>query len=962
MGDQIKLKPTWWAIVVRQMLFPMLPQSAYLCRYGLALGLVLVSTLLKYGMILLTDDPQNPTTPFVVFFPAIMLAVWCGGIGPGLVAAILSVFIGDYFFVAPLHTLDLGFRNLLNLTAFILGSLFASLLIYILRMALRQAEEELTERKRVEALLREQREWFEVTLASIGDAVIATDAKGCITLLNPVAAELTGWKEAEAQGQPINTVFHLISELTRQPLANPVEKVLEEGLRVGLANHSLLLTKEGRLLPIENNGAPIRNSSNNLLGAVLVFRDISQRYREEQEHQQLLGRLRAKRNLLEAILQQMPLGVTIAEAPSGKITLENSQVGEIWRHEAIPSESIEEYGGYRGFHKEGKPYQPQDWPLARAITSGEVTLNEELDFQRGDGTWGTMLLNAAPVRNSAGEIVAGVVSSNDITALKKAEEEIRMLNSRLEQKVTELQTLLDLAPIGLAIAEDPECRVIRGNPMFYKGLGIPQGANSSVTAPPEETPLYKVCRNGRELTPEELPMQQSAAKGVELPEVEVDIVYENGKTISYLTSTAPLFDEEGKTRGCISSFLDITQRKRNSERLHFLAEVSKVLAASLDYTTILQNLAHLIVPALADWCVVELVEPLQRLGVAHRDPAIEEELREALLHYPPNPDLIQKMLETGQATSVFLETTLAELAQTHLQSLNPQSLLSLPLLVRGEACGVLHLVSNTHDYYGETELVLAEEIARRTAIAIDNARLYQEAQQAIAVREEFLMVAAHELKTPLTSLSGYAQLLTHQLEQKGELDPARLHRALTVINQQSNKLVLLVSRLLDLSKWQAGGLVLEVEMTELKSLLEQVVAAIQIGNNEHTLILHATEPIMALVDPVRFEQVVINLVTNAIKYSPQGGLVELTLSRTPDEMIRLAVKDQGIGIAPEHREKIFKLFYQAHKKSYSGLGVGLYVSQQIIGLHGGQIEVEFPPEGGTCFIVALPLKIKPPNS
>jgi signal transduction histidine kinase len=223
-------------------------------------------------------------------------------------------------------------------------------------------------------------------------------------------------------------------------------------------------------------------------------------------------------------------------------------------------------------------------------------------------------------------------------------------------------------------------------------------------------------------------------------------------------------------------------------------------------------------------------------------------------------------------------------------------------------------------------------------------------------RDEFLSVAAHELKTPLTSLSAFAQVLLRCLQAAGSVDPARLGRALANVETQAGKVNRLVDQLLDVTRLDAGRLVLEQRPTDLSELLREAVEAAQAQTTQHTLVVQALPVLCAWVDALRLEQVFTNLLGNAIKFSPQGGTITCTLRAEPGgDTVQVAVRDQGIGIPPEQRAHIFDRFYQAHASSYrSGLGLGLYISQQIVALHRGHISAEFPPEGGSLFVIRPP--------
>jgi signal transduction histidine kinase len=254
---------------------------------------------------------------------------------------------------------------------------------------------------------------------------------------------------------------------------------------------------------------------------------------------------------------------------------------------------------------------------------------------------------------------------------------------------------------------------------------------------------------------------------------------------------------------------------------------------------------------------------------------------------------------------------------------------------------------------------LERRVAERTAELLRaNERLRREVaerKRAEEFRDEFLSVAAHELKTPMTSLRGFAQLLLWQLDGNQVPSPERLAHALRAIDRQTEKLAGLVSQLLDISRLEAGRLVLERTMTDVVGIVESVAANARARTGRHEIVVRAPATAPAFVDPMRLEQVLTNLVDNSIKYTPDGGPIELELSLST-ESLQLLVADRGIGVPPAHRERIFDRFYQAHSEHrLGGMGLGLYISRQIVDLHGGRIEAEFPEAGGTRFSVTLPL-------
>jgi signal transduction histidine kinase len=250
-------------------------------------------------------------------------------------------------------------------------------------------------------------------------------------------------------------------------------------------------------------------------------------------------------------------------------------------------------------------------------------------------------------------------------------------------------------------------------------------------------------------------------------------------------------------------------------------------------------------------------------------------------------------------------------------------------------------------------LVALERAARAEAEIERSARVA--AEKALAIRDEFLSVAAHELKTPITSLLGAVQLLIRQQGKELTLAPNQVQRSMQIVDRQAAKLARLVIQLLESSRLDSGRFVPDRSVVNLTSLVAMVVEQAQGTTDRHEIVLSSPPVVSAHVDAMRIEQVVSNLLDNAIKFSPDGGRIEVELSTPHVGAIRLAVRDHGIGIPPQRRHDLFTRYYQAHAESHrSGLGLGLYISRCIVELHGGKIGVEFPADTGSRFVVHLP--------
>jgi signal transduction histidine kinase len=266
-------------------------------------------------------------------------------------------------------------------------------------------------------------------------------------------------------------------------------------------------------------------------------------------------------------------------------------------------------------------------------------------------------------------------------------------------------------------------------------------------------------------------------------------------------------------------------------------------------------------------------------------------------------------------------------------------------------------VSVFADLYRKTREL--EELNRHLERRVEERTAALEA--ALQVRDEFLSVAAHELKTPVTGLKTAAQIIARRLKRGEVNDLDRLGEGLRIIDQQAERLARLIERLLDVSRLDRDSVAVERTATDLTGLAEKLVAASRARTSKHTFVLEADAGLVADVDPTDIEQVLSNLLDNAVKYSPHGGQIDVEVRRADAEHARLAVRDRGIGIPPEKRDAIFDRFYRAHAEDHrSGLGLGLYICRHIVELHDGEIAAESPPDGGTRFVVTLPIEAKAP--
>ncbi|WP_437284954.1 AAA family ATPase [Sorangium sp. So ce406] len=393
---------------------------------------------------------------------------------------------------------------------------------------------------------------------------------------------------------------------------------------------------------------------------------------------------------------------------------------------------------------------------------------------------------------------------------------------------------------------------------------------------------------------------------------------------------------------------DITERKRAEQAERFLADASRKLM-TLGYSATFESVAQLAVPELADQCVVEasLDEGAPGDAAVAGVPADRVEALKSALHSLAAASPARPEVGDGGAAPA-------------LQQLGVHAFLRVPLLARDRYFGVMTLLATAPlRRYGPAELQQAEELGRRAAFALDNARLYAEAQAAIARRDEFLLVASHELKTPLTSLLMQAQLVERQLRrrERAELSPERLEGTIQILNRQLARLGRLIDELLDVTRMSAGRLTLARAPVDLAALAREVIERMsqQLAGAGCPTELELDEPVIGHWDPFRVEQILINLVSNAAKYGA-GSLIHVGVRREADRAV-LVVRDHGIGIAEADQARIFERFERAVSvRNFGGLGLGLYIVRWIVAAHGGSIRVESKPGAGATFIVELPLR------
>jgi PAS domain S-box-containing protein len=453
----------------------------------------------------------------------------------------------------------------------------------------------------------------------------------------------------------------------------------------------------------------------------------------------------------------------------------------------------------------------------------------------------------------------------------------------------------------------------------------------------------------------------------------------NGTLVDISLSISPIRDDSGTIVGASKIARDISERlraqaeqERNRQQAIFLSRLSATIATSLEPKQILTSLVNLSVPYFADWCAVDLRQPngpIERLALAHVDPAkvkLVSRLRERYEN-PQSRTSPTAVIRTGTAAIALniTDAMLVDVAKDDagrlrlLRSLNLVSYLCLPLKVHGRTIGAVTMaMAESGRHFDDDDVRIAEDAASRAALAVDNARAYEELQTANQLKDEFLATLSHELRTPLNAILGYARML-----RSGVLKEERKEQALETLERNATSLTQMVEDVLDVSRIAAGKIRLHVQPVDLAVVLREALATVTPAAEAKGVRLESIlEPHVGPVsgDPDRLQQVFWNLLSNAVKFTPRGGRVQLRLQRV-NSHVEVSVSDTGIGIGEDFLPHLFERFRQGDStttRMHGGLGLGLAIARRIVELHGGRIAALSPGEGkGATFRVELPVMI-----
>ena len=470
---------------------------------------------------------------------------------------------------------------------------------------------------------------------------------------------------------------------------------------------------------------------------------------------------------------------------------------------------------------------------------------------------------------------------------------------------------------------------------------------------------------------------EEAVRARSLYDTEYRLRMRDGSYRYFTARGVPVLESDGAVREWVGVCVDVDEQKRTRERERFFSEASSLLASSLDYEETLARVAHLAVPTLADWCAVHIQGEDGRvhlLALAHADPARVEAVRVLQQRFPEvaerRYDAVLHVVRSGSPVLVpeVTDEQLRSLAESEeeleaMRGFEVRSYLTVPLVARDQVLGALTLLTaDSGRTFGRTDLAFAEELARRAALAIDNARLYSAALVASQAKSDFMATMSHELRTPMNAIIGYADLL--DAEVSGPLND-RQREQLTRITASSRHLLQLIDEILTFSRIEAGREAVRLERFDVDDLVRQTASLVEPlahGKGLGFPVRVPGQPVWMDSDPGKVRQILLNLLGNAVKFTDAGD-VGVTVAVEGDEVL-IEVHDTGIGIPGEQLEKVFDPFWQveqAPSRRVGGTGLGLSVTRHLARLLGGDVTVASIPGEGSTFRVRLPLRLVMPR-
>jgi PAS domain S-box-containing protein len=669
-------------------------------------------------------------------------------------------------------------------------------------------------------------------------------------------------------------------------------------------------------------------------------------------------------HLLLATFEQAAIGIT-------HLTLGEEWISVNQRYCEITGYSREEILGLKVEHLTHPEDVPASLEFIRRIRSGELPeykMEKRYIRKNGEVIW--VHLTVSIVRSAKGDPLYLVGFIEDITERRDAQ-------SEASRSLSLLRATLESTADGILVV-DLNGKILSSNQKMADMWEIP----AEVLACGDDQLAINAALD-KLIYPDDF-----LAKVTELyrhpEEASYDVLeLKDGRTFERYSQPQRIDDVPV---GRVWSFRDVTSRLRAEEqeraltqeqaaraeaensqkRASLLAEASRVLSASFDYQTTLAALVRLAVPALADYCALDIVEAedsFERIGEAHVDPTKSKLLRE-VAKFPKSAltarHPLMRVMATGapvleaDITPAFIRASFAEAEQRRVvEALAPRSLICVPLVTSGKPLGALTLVtSGSGRRYEIADLSLAADLARRAAIVVEHARLFHEAEQATRARDDVLAVVAHDLRNPLNTVTMAAGMMLETMP----VERVQERRQVEIVRRAADRMNRMIQDLLDVKRMESGRLTTDLKPEDPGVLINDTIDMLRPLAASSTIRLETDieqNLPLVLADAARVQQVLSNLVGNAVKFTPRDGRITVCAERL-DAEVRFAVIDTGPGIPAEQLPHIFGRFWQAKTSDRRGIGLGLAIAKGIVEGHNGRIWVESHVGLGSTFYFTLP--------
>jgi PAS domain S-box-containing protein len=850
----------------------------------------------------LLDPALGDNVPYLTFLLAIVFSAWYGGLRPALLATFLGLFLAWLLFLQPRYSFEIHrASDVVGMVLYLMVGLAIASFSGTLHAALRHAAA-------IDYEVREQAERLRTTLASIGDGVITTDANGRITNLNAVAESLTGWTNAEAAGQPLNDVFQIVNEDTRRAVENPAIRALQEGRIVGLANHTVLIAKNGAEYPIDDSASPIRCKEGEIVGCVLVFRDVTERRHLEKEN---ASRLLAARRLA-AIIESSDDAI-ISKSLGGIIESWNTAAERIFGYTAEQA-----VGRHISLIIPAERTAEEDQIIAE-LKAGNRVEHYETVRKRRDGQDVLVSLTISPIKDETGQVIGASKIARDVTGRRQAEERERTLLAEAASANAKFQAFFEQGALFAGIM-DVDGTIIEPNRLSWEGCGFTR--EQIVGKPFWEGPWWTPSPT----LVDQIKAGSTLAASGQTFRAEMPYFVADGTERIAEVTIQPIKDASGRVLFLAPTGVDTTDRKRAEEdRQKFVTLVE----SSTDFIGMCDTQG---IPFFINRAGLKMV------GLVDLDETRRHSVWD--FFFPE---------EQAKIRDEFFPEVLANgHGETEVRFRNFQT---------DEARWMAYKVLTLYDNDGEAAgfATVSQDITASRQLEDHLRQMAADLSEADHRKDEFLATLAHELRNPLAPIRNATQIM------RLSTDPKVVEEARTVMERQLEQMVRLVDDLLDVSRITQGKLELRKENVLLSAVIKSAVETSRpwIDRMGHTLMVSLThEPILVYADVTRMAQVYANLLNNSAKYTEQGGRIWLSAERDGGEVV-VTVKDTGIGIPPDHLPRLFEMFSQVDsvlERSQGGLGIGLNLVKRLVEMHDGSVEAHSEGPGkGAEFVVRLPV-------